>query len=168
MLLAHFRQTLHGVCQSLSNLTISPGPAQVTLKHPTKRSQSLSRLRIGTYNVQSIVSQRQLDLLPEDLRWYRIDILGLQKTHLFSEGELHLGGYDLLTLPTTERRYGIGFAPVIYPHTLTDIEPTPTASVFSNFAFQAYHVSTLSPPIHHTVGGKRNMSMPFTLTYKLY
>ncbi|OWZ00752.1 LOW QUALITY PROTEIN: Endonuclease Reverse transcriptase [Phytophthora megakarya] len=60
---------------------------------------------------------------------------------------IHLGGYDLLTLPSTERRYGIGFAVASHICPYLDRHwTTPTASIFSNCAFPAYHIITAYSP----------------------
>ncbi|RLN98610.1 hypothetical protein BBJ28_00008321 [Nothophytophthora sp. Chile5] len=82
--------------------------------HPPRRTNPpdrTNRLRIGTFNVQSLGSLfKQLDTLLQDLRRYRIDILGLQETKLYDLGRFDIDNYTLLTLPAQEKCHGVGFA----------------------------------------------------------
>ncbi|GMF39145.1 unnamed protein product [Phytophthora fragariaefolia] len=69
----------------------------------------------GTFNVQPIGSQcKQHETLPRDLLTYKVDILGLQETRITYQSEQKTGTYHRLTLPTSNRWHGIGFA--IAPH----------------------------------------------------
>ncbi|EGZ12325.1 hypothetical protein PHYSODRAFT_336759 [Phytophthora sojae] len=55
-------------------------------------------------------TRKQQDTLPQDLRRYRIDVLGIQETRICTLDKKRIGDYTLLTLPAVQERHGIGFA----------------------------------------------------------
>lgn len=125
MLAARFWQALQGLCSSLAGLHISPStapaptPTNSFSPAPPRRLRRSNRFRLGTFNVQSLGSHhKQDDTLTQDIRRYRIDVLGLQETKIFTLDQRLIGDYTLLTLPATEERQGVGFAisPRIRPY----------------------------------------------------
>ncbi|KAE9084016.1 hypothetical protein PF006_g26562, partial [Phytophthora fragariae] len=74
MLAGRFKAVLSSICQSLASLSLTSTPAT-----PSPSSLSPRLLRLGTFNVNSIGSERKkLDTLPADLAAYRVDIAALQ------------------------------------------------------------------------------------------
>ncbi|OWZ09125.1 RxLR effector protein [Phytophthora megakarya] len=123
MLAQAFRRTLQSVRQSLTGLSLDiplsnlshPQPPAKPSRRSQPRTKTSRHLRLGTFNVQSIGSQRkQHETLPRDLSTYTIDILGLQETRIAFQSEQKTGTYHLLTLPCSNRWQGIGFA--VAPH----------------------------------------------------
>ena len=122
MLAQAFRRVLHGIRQSLTGLSLYSPLSK--LSHPQPPAKPPRRmqprptprhLRSGTFNVQSIGSQRkQYETLPRDLSTYKIDILGIQETRIAFQSEQKAGTYHLFTLPCSNRWHGISFA--VAPH----------------------------------------------------
>ncbi|KAE8972829.1 hypothetical protein PF011_g25494, partial [Phytophthora fragariae] len=55
-----FSKTILGfICKSFASLRISPAPASVSPTPPPLRPNQTNRLRIGTFNVQSLGSHRK-------------------------------------------------------------------------------------------------------------
>ncbi|KAE9335802.1 hypothetical protein PF008_g13320 [Phytophthora fragariae] len=110
MLAGRFKAVLSSICQSLTSLSLTSTPAT-----PSPSSLSPRLLRLGTFNVNSIGSERKkLDTLPADLAAYRVDIAALQETKICTEATQSIGNYFLITLKCTNPHYGIGF--VVVPH----------------------------------------------------
>ncbi|KAE9088415.1 hypothetical protein PF010_g19389, partial [Phytophthora fragariae] len=110
MLTGRFKAVLSSICQSLTSLSLTSTPAT-----PSPRSLSPRLLRLGTFNVNSIGSERKkLDTLPADLAAYRVDIAAHQETKICTEATLSIGNYSLITLKCTNPHYGIDF--VVVPH----------------------------------------------------
>ncbi|KAK1946811.1 Craniofacial development protein 2 [Phytophthora citrophthora] len=125
MLAQAFRRLLHGIRQSLTGLSLSLYTPLSNLSHPQPpvnkprrtqpRTKNSRHLCLGTFNAQSIGSQRkQHETLPRDLSTYKIDILGIQETCIAFQSDQKTGTYHLLTLPCSNRWQGLGFA--ISPH----------------------------------------------------
>ena len=134
-----FRRVLHGIRQSLTGLSLySP---LSNLSHPQPPAKPPRRmqphLHLGTFNVQSIGSQRkQYETLPRDLSTYKIDLLGIQETRIAFQSEQKAGTYHLLTLPCSNHWHGIGFAvPPIYAGFFTNTGPNPIKLGFFNYVF---------------------------------
>ena len=95
MLAQAFRRVLHGIRQSLTGLSLyshlsNLSHPQPSVKPPrcTQQRPKPRHLGLGTFNVQSIGSQRkQYETLLRDLSTYKIDILGIQETRIAFQSE---------------------------------------------------------------------------------
>ncbi|KAH9087647.1 hypothetical protein LEN26_019871, partial [Aphanomyces euteiches] len=74
----------------------------------------LRSIRFGSFNARSLSSNIKQDQLATDATHYRVDIIGIQEALTVNMQRVLPEGYLLLTLPSTTKRLGTGFA--VAPH----------------------------------------------------
>ncbi|OWZ15847.1 LOW QUALITY PROTEIN: Endonuclease Reverse transcriptase [Phytophthora megakarya] len=118
MLAGRFTAMLSSIRQSLTSLTLTCTPSP-----PSPRLLSPRRLRLGTFNGNSIgLERKKRDRLPADLAAYRIDIDSLQETKISTETTQLIRNYSLITLKGSNPHYGVGF--VVVPHLRRNVTST--------------------------------------------
>ncbi|KAH9138373.1 hypothetical protein AeRB84_017329 [Aphanomyces euteiches] len=75
---------------------------------------ALRSIRFGSFNARSLSSNIKQDQLATDATHYRVDIIGIQEALTVNMQRVLPEGYLLLTLPSTTKRLGTGFA--VAPH----------------------------------------------------